>query len=216
MYFLKYLDEYGKSNYYISEENGNPMEFKTKAEALAKAKELIGGEYKFFNLVVTKYYVVEITEQVVETLDEFKVYDDKETKTCILSATAGKAKLISQALEGVQDKFNFKIVSDKIYINGSRVVEFTYEEKKSDDINYNMAIAHRGNTFVIVYHIKDYDEVEKIVSYLNKIYGKDIVYFYHKRENSECKIAFTLDAGVDNFKKELFNLADDSFTVKYL
>lgn len=213
MYYLKYQDEYGNVNYYTDLKN-NIVKFNTVKEAKAKAKELTDDEYSLFNMVVSRYYVVEVSETIVDYQDTFKIFDDKEHNTCILSATKDAVSNIDLGLEGVKNKFDYEIISDKTYKNGSRAVEFVYKEKENTE--YDIVIAHEENTFVIAYYINDYEKVNKIASHLNKGFGKHISYFVCKRENDKCSMTFTVKDKVSEFKDSLFKLADESFKVKYL
>lgn len=65
MYYLKYQGEYGNVNYYTDLKN-NIVKFNTVKEAKAKAKELTDDEYSLFNMVVSRYYVVEVSETIVD------------------------------------------------------------------------------------------------------------------------------------------------------
>ena len=213
MYFLKYVDEYGQDNYYMSDETDNPVRFVTKGDAIKQANKLIQGEFDTFGLVVTKYYVVEISEKPVESVDVFKVNDDKESHTCIISATGKKVDVIAKAFDGAKSVFDCKVVTDKTYKNGSKVLEFTYSHKLDE---FNAVITYSGNAFVVAYKSSDRQVMNSIVSMLEKKYHDNIVYFSDRMEDGMCSLSFGLSDKTEEFKNDLITTVKSHFNPKIL
>ena len=213
MYYLKFIDEYGNESFYSRDFSEDLTKFDTVEDAEAEANKLIADEFDTFGVAVTRYFVVAVKETIVKNVDVFKVSDDKEAKTCIISATKDKTSLIDVALNGAREAFSIDIISDKHYKNGSRAVEFTYSVNES---KYDAVITYSDRAFVLAYRLSDRKKMYPIITYLKEVYADVIQYYCDKAENGMCSMSFILSDRLEEFEKDLISKVKADFTVKVL
>lgn len=214
MYVLAYQDEYGKKHYYSEAGSGEITQFKSIKEAEDKANELLDWEYDDFGSAITKYSVVRLEEQSSVPIKSFRICDDG--KECTLSCTEDAVNELNGALAEVKKQYDYKILKDKTYNNGSKVVQFSYEKKTEEKSEYNIVLACSKDTYVIAYKVEDHIEISTICSVLREKYSKYITFFSNKRDNKSGTYTFILTDKYNEFKDDFLNMAKIFFKVKVI
>ena len=217
MYLLKYETEYGEVNYVTDNlDDNNPIEFRNIPEAEKKAEELLDMEYDDFGSAITKYYITKVQDEPLKYIKSFKVCDDG--KECILSCTNDLVEQLNGCIEEVKKKYDITVISDKTYSNGSKVVKFSYKEKKETTKpkaeDYAVLLKIEDNVFKASYKMENRMEMSALAYAMKDKYKDELAYFCDERINNSGFLTFKLTGKKKEFKEDFLKCAEIFFKVK--